>query len=262
MGSGQYLTAALLSRPCRCLALLVPWFFLLAGCTTTKSYTPNSVAGPAKPADYPIPIYNEDMRIPRPCQLIGQLSIGDTQLTMFGGSMKGVMKTLMDTAHEKGADVVELTSIKQPDFESAHYRLEANLLRYADDWETVTLSENDFLTYLRQHQQTLDPIEGIWSDGSPDRIGIIREASKPARDFIAFMLNVELPSWRKGYKKMDITRTDRPGAYGLKFYRDDFGMAKTTVLLDHDRAFTFIVYTDAEANEVTYTKIGAPMPVQ
>jgi len=71
-----------------------------------------------------------------------------------------------------------------------------------------------------------------------------------------------LPSWRKGYKKMDIARATRPGAYGLKYYRDDFGVAKTTVLLDHNRRFTFIVYTEAGADEVTYTKIGAPMPVQ
>jgi hypothetical protein len=242
--------------------LFVVLVSLLTGCSTTKTYKPNTAAGPAKPADYPIPIYNQDMRIPRPCQLIGEFSIGDTPLTMFGGSMTGVMKTLMDTAHEKGADVVELTSLKQPDFESAHYRVEANLLRYADKWETVTISENDFLAYLQKNQAALDPIEGIWSDGSPDRIGIIRDTSKPGRDFIAFMLNVELPSWRKGYKKMDIARDARPGAYSLKYYRDDFGMAKTTVLLDHDRAFTFILYTEAEANEVTYRKIGAPQPVQ
>src|SRR5580693_2933993 len=127
------------------LALFVPMILLLAGCGTTKTFTPATAAGPAKPADYPIPIYNQDMRIPRPCVLIGELSIGDTQLTMFGGSLKGVMKTLMDTAHERGADVVQLTSIKEPDFESAHHRVEANLLRYADRWETVMLSENDFL---------------------------------------------------------------------------------------------------------------------
>ena len=241
--------------------LFASLLFLLSGCSTTKTYKSNTAAGPAKPANYPIPIYNEGMRIPRPCQLIGQFSVGDTPLTMFGGSMKGVMKTLMDTAHEKGADVVELTSIKQPDFESAHYRVEANLLRYADKWETAAISEKDFLAYLQQHQSDLDPIEGIWSDGSPDRIGIMRDTSKPGRDFIAFMLNVELPSWRKGCKKMDIARTDRPDAYGLKYYRDDFGMAKTTVLLGHDRAFTFIVHANDVASEVTYIKIGAPMPV-
>jgi hypothetical protein len=250
------------AHACSHLALLLPLILLLTSCSTTKTYTPSMAAGPATAADYPIPIYNENMRIPRPTQLIGRLSIGDTPFTLFGGSMKGVMKTLMDTAHEKGADVVELTSIRQPDFESAHYRIEANLLRYTDHWETTALSETDFLTYLRQHRQTLDPIEGIWSDGSPDRIGIIRDTSKPGRDFIAFMLNVELPSWRKGYKKMDIARDARPGAYSLKFYRDDFGMAKTTVLLDHDQMFTFIVSTEGEADEFTYIKIGAPMPVQ
>ena len=242
--------------------LFVSLILLLAGCSTTKTYKPNTAAGPAKPPGYPILIYNEDQRIPRPCQLIGEFSVGDTQLTMFGGDMKGVMKTLMDTAHEKGADVVELTSIKQPDFESAHYRVAANLLRYADKWETVSLSENDFLIYLQKNSATLDPVEGIWSDGSPDRIGIIRDKSKPGRDFIAFMLNVQLPTWQKGYKKMDIARDARPGAYSFKYYRDDFGMAKTTALLDHDRAFSFIVNTEAGASEVTYMKIGTPRPVQ
>lgn len=244
------------------LALFVPLIFLLTGCGTTKTYTPDATAGPAKPSGYPIPIYNEDMRIPRPCQLIGEFDIGDTQLTMFGGSLKGVMKTLMDTAHEKGADVVQLISIKEPDFESAHYRVKANLLRYSDRWEVVALSENDFLAYLNRNRATLDPIEGIWSDGSPDRIGIMRDNSRPGRNFIAFMLNVQLPSWQVGYKKLDIARTDRPDAYALKYYLDDFGMAKTTVLLNHNRAFTFIVNTEAGAAEVSYIKIGAPMPVQ
>ncbi len=243
------------------LALLVPVFFLLAGCGTTKTYTANLPAGPAKPPDYPIPVYNINMRLPRPCKLIGKLAIGDTQLTVFGGSMPGVMKTIMKTAHEKGADVVVLTSVKSPEFESAHYRMDANLLRYADTWETNSMSENDFLTYLRQHQQTLDPIEGIWSDGSPDRIGIMKNSSKPGRDFIAFMLNVKLASWQAGYKKMDIAHVDRPGAYSLKYYRDDFAMEKTTILLDHNRAFSFLIVTDDKADEVTFTKIGAPLPL-
>ena len=99
------------------LALFISLISLLVGCTTTKTYTPNMAAGPAKPADYPIPLYTEDMRIPRPCELIGELSIGDTEFTVSGGSAKGVMKTLMDAAHEKGkADVVQVTSVLKPDF--------------------------------------------------------------------------------------------------------------------------------------------------
>jgi hypothetical protein len=243
------------------LAPFVLLIFLLTGCGTTKTYTPKLAAGPPKPADYPIPVYNLNQRIPRPCELIGELSIGDTQLTMFGGNLEGVMKTVMATAHEKGADVVELTSIKSPDFESAHYRVTATLLRYSDKWETVAISEKDLLAYLQQHRQTLDPIEGIWSDGSPEKIGIIRNNSRPGPDFIAFRLNVELPSWQAGYKKMDIALTDRPGAYSLKYYRDDFSMAKTTVLMDHGHAFSFMIATDDKAEEFTFTKIGAPMPL-
>ena len=243
------------------LAPFVLLIFLLAGCGTTKTYTPKLAAGPPKPPGYPIPVYNFNQWIPRPCELIGKLSIGDTQLTVFGGDIQGVMKTIMTTAREKGADVVELTSSKPPDFESAHYRVEANLLRYSDNWETVTLSKKDFVIYLQQHRQTLDPIEGIWSDGSPNLIGIIRNSSKPGRNFIGFALNVELPSWQTGYKKMDVTLTDRPGAYSLKYYRDDFSMEKTSVLLDHERAFSFMIITDDKAEEVTFTKIGAPMPL-
>ncbi len=244
------------------LALLVPLIGLLTGCGTTQNYKPVTAAGPAKPAGYPIPIYNEDMRIPRPCRLIGEFAIGDTQLTMFGGSLEGVMKTLMDTAHEKGADVVELMSLKKPDFESAHYRVEANLLRYADQWETVKLTESEFLNYLQTHAQTLDPIEGVWTDGSPERIGIMRDTAKPGRDFIAFLLTVEVPSWQPGYKKMDIARDAQPGTYSLKFYLPDFSRARTTVRLDHGRRLSFILHANDVATEVTYDKTSGPLPVQ
>jgi hypothetical protein len=242
---------------------LVPFIFLsllLTGCTTGKTYKPNMVAGPAKPTGYPIPIYNSDVRIPRPCQLIGEITIGDTGFTMFGGSAKDVMKSLMDIAHEKGADVVQVISMEKPGFTSQNYGVDANLLRYADTWETVAISEKDFLNYLQQHRQTLDPIEGIWSDGSPELIGIIKDASKPGRDFVAFTLNPLLPSWQKGYKKMDIARATRPGAYGIRYYREDFGEADTTVLLDHNRAFSFIIRAVDGAYPITFGKINAPLP--
>ena len=243
------------------LILFVPLLFLLIGCGTTKTFKPGPATAPPKPADYPIPLYNQNMRIPRPTKLLGHLAIGDTQLTMFGGDMKGVLKTVMETAHEKGADIVVLTSIRQPEFESAHYRVEANLLAYADVWETIPMSETNFQAYLEKNRKTLDPIEGIWSDGSSVRIGIMRNKSKPGRDFIAFMLNVQLMTWQPGYKKMDITRVDRPGAYSLKYYRDDFDMAKTTVQMDHSQKFSFILNTADKASDVTYIKVPDPIPL-
>ena len=250
----------LLSRPCRWLTLLLPLLLLLSGCGTTKTYAPSMVALPPKPAGYPIPLYAVGVPVPRPSQLIGQLAIGDTELTMRGGSLQGVMKTLMDTAHEKGADAVQLWALDKPDFSSTHFRIQANLLRYATAWETVALSENDFLKYLQQHQQTLDPIEGIWDDGSPERLGIIRDASKPGRDFIAFTLNPGLASWHQGYKKMDIARLTRPGAYGVTYYRDDFVRVNTGLLLDQNRTLTFYLPAGDGEYKVTFVKIFAPLP--
>ena len=256
------LNAALLWRSCRCLALLLPWLFLLTGCGTTKTYTPSMADLPPKPAGYPIPLYTLGVPVPRPCQVIGQLAIGDTELTMRGGSFEGVMKTLMDTAHEKGADAVQLLVLEKPDFSSTHFRLQANLLRYTTAWETEALSLNEFLAYLQQHRQTLDPIEGIWEDGSPEQLGIIRDASRPGRDFIAFTLNPSLASWHYGYKKMDIARLNRPGAYGLRYYRDDFISVNTGLLVDKNRTLTFNLPAGNSEYPVSYRKIVAPPPAK
>ncbi|MDD5138639.1 MAG: hypothetical protein PHY43_00080 [Verrucomicrobiales bacterium] len=252
----------LLSRPCRCLALLLPVLLLLAGCGTTKTYTPIMAAGPAKPAGYPIPVYPVAMPLPRPCEVIGRLAINDMELTISGGSLTGVTRTLLDTAHEKGADAVQLLIVEKPDFSSAHYRLQANLLRYATAWETEDLSLNEFLAYLQQHRQTLDPIEGIWDDGSPERIGIIKDTSKPGRDFIAFTLNPVMASWHYGYKKMDIAHLNRSGVYSLKYYRDDFSSVNTGLLLDHNHTLTFNLPAGDNEYKVSFGKIDAPLPAK
>jgi len=233
---------------------------LLTGCGTTSTFKQSSPDGPPRPAGYPIPLYDQNTRIPRPVELIGELSIGDTQLTMKGGSQQGVLKTLMATARAKGADAVQIVSMKRPDFQSAHYRVVANLYRYTDTWETVPVSGQEFLAYLQQHQHTLDPIEGIWSDGSADRICIMKNNSKPGRDFVAFTLNPVLPSWKLGYKKMDIARETRPGGYSIRYHRDDFGLSKTSVLLEKNRAFNFLLHTADQSFEVFYIKLVPPLP--
>ncbi|MGA3283933.1 MAG: hypothetical protein ABSD57_05690 [Verrucomicrobiota bacterium] len=253
IGPVHYFSAA----PVRYLVLSLFSIVLLIGCSTVATYKPNTAAGPAKPVGYPILVYMEDMTVPRPCEVIGTISIGDTRLTMFGGSVESEMKKVMQTAREKGADAVQMKSVEKPDFSDTNYRLVAELLRYTDTWETVAISEQEFVNYLKTNRRNLDLIEGVW-DGYgqiPHRIGIMRNTSKPGRDFIAFILNTEDPTWRKGYKKIDIQRGTQPGTYIFDYYPDDFSKRGTTVILGRKMTFTLTTPTsDEKADIIAYSK--------
>src|SRR5712675_1147487 len=141
--SAHYLNAAAVCN----LALIFFSALMFTGCTTV-SYKSNSPVGSAKPADYPIPVYAPETRVPRPCEIIGMLSINAGKFTMFGGSSDKEVKKVMQQAREKGADVVKFISIEKPDFANPNYRMTVNLLRYSDFWETVAISKKEFQAYL------------------------------------------------------------------------------------------------------------------
>ena len=252
-GPAHYFSAA----PVRYLALSLFSMLLLAGCGTVATYKPNTAAEPAKPVGYPVLIYTEDMTVPRPCEVIGTISVNDTPFTLFGGSADSEMLKVMHAARKKGADVVQIKSVGKPDFLDTNYRLVADLLRYTDHWETVAISEEAFANYLRTNQRHLDPIEGVW-DGSgqiPHRIGIMRNTSKPGRDFIGFILNTDNPTWRRGYRKIDIQRGLQPGTYRLAYYLDNFSKRETSVILGSQTTFTLAIPTSEEETDlITYSK--------
>jgi hypothetical protein len=243
--------------PIHYLALFPFSALLLAGCSTVLTYQPNLPAGPARPVGYPIPVYTENMRVPRPCVVIGTVSIGGGHLTTHGGSAESETQRIIQTAWEKGADAVQVRSVEEPGFTRADYSMVADLLRYTDAWETIPLSEQGFAHYLDTHRQNLDPIEGIW-DGSgavPHRIGIIRDGSGSGRDFVGFILDTVNPAWREGYKKIDIRRGVQPGSYVLDYYLDDFSQKGIAVILGQSRTFTLnMPISDEDAEFVTYTK--------
>lgn len=60
------------------LAFILALPCLLAGCGTIATYKAQLPAGSPRPADYVIPVYDQDMEIPRPCKVIGEISIGHT----------------------------------------------------------------------------------------------------------------------------------------------------------------------------------------
>jgi hypothetical protein len=251
--SVQHLNAALVCR----LALFLFPMWLLTGCSTEVTYKPDMVAQPAKPVGYPILVYTEQMMVPRPCEVIGTVSVGTHIFTVFGGSVESEMAKVMQKAWEKGADVVQVTSVEQPGFSHSSFRLTANLLRYTDAWEMVPVSAAEFAAYLKINQQHLDPIEGVW-DGyevAPIRIGIMRNASKPGRDFIGFILNTENPAWHEGYKKITIKSGTEPGTYLLDYYLDNFSKRETTVILGKNATFSLMIPTsDEETGFITFSK--------
>ena len=230
------------------LALLLFSMLLLTGCGSLVTYQANAPAGTPKPPGYPIPVYTEGMTVPRPCQVIGTVSVRNSGFTVAGGSVEDVMKDVMQRARQKGADAVKVMSIDKPDFGNPNYRLTAGLLRYSDAWETIGLSENEFFAYLQRNKNSLDPIEGIWIvDGQyDDRIGIMRNHAKPGRDFVGFVLHSDQPAWREGYKLMDIARGEQPGSYRLVYYLGDFSQVHTTVVLNHAAEFSLLVQSADE----------------
>lgn len=239
------------------LALLLLSMLLLTGCGTTVTYKSNAPAGTAKPAGYPIPVYTEGMIIPRPFEVIGTVSVGNSGFTVVGGSVDDVMKKVMQSAREKGADAVRVAGIEKPEFTNPNYRMAADLLRYTNSWEKVAMSENEFLAYLNKNEQTLDPIEGVWfADGQyENRIGIMKTASKPGRNFVGFILNSEVPSWREGCKKIDIKRGMQRGTYSFNYYLDDFSLVETTVILGDARGFMLLFQTSDGTQVITYSKL-------
>ena len=176
---------------------------------------------------------------------------------MFGGSSKKEMVDVMRRAHEVGADAVKFTALEKPGYSNPNYRMKAEFLRYADVWDTVGMSEDEFEKYLKAHPQTLDPIEGNWISGGPNPhcIGIIRNKSKPGRDFVAFMLRSPSPVWPEGTKKMDIRRGLEPGSYVLTYYLDDFAQREVPIILRQHNSFAFVLEEIVgDSSLVTYNR--------
>jgi len=229
---------------------------VLTGCTST-TYKSNLAPSAASPADYPILVYTEDKTVPRPCETIGSISIKAEKFTMFGGSIETEMKEVMATAHEKGADVVKLTSVDSPDFGNPNYSLHADLLRYADVWEKTAISREQFQDYLATNRAHLDPIEGIWISGgmATHAIGIMKDTSKLGRDFIGFVLESANRTWPYGTKKMDIRRGALAGNYVITYYLDNFERAELPIILGQKRTFKLSVWrADDDSVVVAYNK--------
>ena len=227
----------------------------LAGCSTYTRFQACGPAQPPRPANYPIPVFTPDKPLPRSVSVLGTISIQHTPFTVWGGTVDAEMKKIMRRAHALGADEVQVVNLQAPGFDSPNFSIQARLLRFDTPWESLAISERAFQEYLSKNRQTLDPIEGIWTDGLPHRLGIIRDSRHPGRDFIAFTLTPDQPNWKPGYKKMDIALGPGPGIYQIKYYRDDFCPSDLEVSLDHGKSLHFILEVGDQSCMMTFKKL-------
>lgn len=242
-----------------CFWTMVLFLALVSGGCATASYTSHAAAGPAKPDDFPIPVYREEVNVPRPCEVIGIVSVNPGGMTMFGGDANKEMEKIMRKAHQKGADAVKMVAFEKPDFANPNYRMTAELLRYTDQWETIPVSEKQFQAYLDANRRTLDPIEGVWvcdemNGTRPYTVAIMKNHAKPGREFVGFILDSKNPLWKPGYKKMDIRHDPETGGYDFTFYFDDFARAEVPIYLHQRTKFSVDFQKDEEHHLVTYTK--------
>ncbi|MBT2563567.1 hypothetical protein J7E50_04460 [Pedobacter sp. ISL-68] len=73
--------------------------------------------------------------------------------------------------------------------------------------EKTSWTENTFKSYLQQNKTTLDSIEGIWNYGIYE-IGIVKDQTKTATEFIGFVMKADSSRWMPQQIKLKIRETD------------------------------------------------------
>ncbi len=228
----------------------------LVGCSTTAKYEAKLPGGPAKPEEYPIYIYTQDMKLPRSFEVMGTMKVSDTPFTVTGGALEDVLKKLRQKAREQGADALQMRKIREPGFVSANYGAEADFLRFTDTWESIPATEEQIRAYFQTNAAALDPIEGIWMGNDPmqSRLAIVKNTSKPKREFVAIILSSRNKSWQPGDKKLDLARGERPGVYRGVYHLEDYRPWQVAFALRGTPANRFFLQMPDEATPVFYSR--------
>jgi hypothetical protein len=229
---------------------------LFTGCSTVVKYEAKSTAGPAKPVDYPIYLYAENMEVPRPCEIIGTMHVGDTLFTVTGGSLEKELQKLSQHARQKGADAVQIVLVHYPSFTSANHKVDANFIRFTDTWESVAVSADELRAYFGTNGPGHDPIEGIWSgnDRVRSRVAIMKNEAKKGREFVAILLSTRNPTWKPRDKKMDLMCGERPGVYRGTFYQDDYEGTKVAFVLRTSPKTQFVIQLSEDSAPIVFTR--------
>jgi len=87
----------------------------------------------------------------------------------------------------------------------------------------------------------------------------MKNSTRPGRDFIAVILANRNPTWRKGDKKLDIVRGERPGIYRGSFYLDDYQEKRVAITM-RGRREQILVHIPGQTAPVSFNKVDGQRP--
>jgi hypothetical protein len=238
----------------KCVALLAT--VTVIGCGTIKNYEAELEAGPAHDEDYPIYVYPPDAEVPRDYEVMGTMTIRDTPVTIYGGSLEKELDALRKKARKVGADALRLTSVQPPGFVHSKYRLDAELIRWEQEWEAVPFSLEEFRAYLEQDPSSLDPLEGVWasSDRMNTRVGIVKSGPREGSQLVAFVIENTNPTWKPGDIKAEINRAITPGEYRGYYYEDDYHRKPMAFRLDKPDSPVFLLKLPDDSAPILFAR--------
>ena len=154
---------------------------------------------------------------------------------------------------------------------SAIADLEAKAEEFSD-WETINKGKGDLQAYYDANLDTLNPLEGIWTDDENHyQIGIFRQEGNVKRDFVAIVLRTDHPFWKPGQIKIEFDGTAYNSIYNASYYMGDHTKQGTTAIIDEAGLLQIEVKEpDGSAMKMTFIKnypanlsvnqVGAPKP--
>lgn len=189
-------------------------------------------------------VINVGESAPLNATVVGEISIGDSGFTT-DCSWYSVLNKAKNSCRKIGANVLQLTDIREPDFNSTCYRIKGYALRIENEY--VDIKTGYTKTSLKQEWEWMgiDKIEGIYENVGNSRNGKYELAVKKINDDQYQVIYISgthshTQQWNEGDLKGIITKTASEYIYRTEWYMDDKSKNIDLYVSFTDKAFELI----------------------
>lgn len=119
------------------ISLFITLLLFTYGCTTMvstdiKDYSHKSKVDKTSIDEIKVYFTNDFPNVPH--KIIGSVNIGDTGLTTIGGDLESVINDAVEKGYELGGDAILIKNVKEPDWISTIYRIEADIIVWGEGY--------------------------------------------------------------------------------------------------------------------------------